>query len=306
MNNNTRTLQLKLYLAVLAGLALISAVGYHFVLQYNLQLVALLYVGLLYMPTPLYALIIASKLSKTPLRLSQYGTLSALRPRQAIEVITVFMSWVVVFFGLSSILSVYMPAMSGGFTSNTTEVRANIAKVAGDAAAASANLPDNIWVMVIMMFLSAIVAGLTINLLFALGEEYGWRGYIAHSIQGSGIYRHSIVGLLWGVWHLPLIVQGYNYGTAYWLSGSLVFMLFAVSFGYVFGVLYEKYHSVILAGALHGMFNGLAGIFVIVVNNYNPVLNGPVGVVSAVSMLIVAAIYYGLNRHAIVRAASVS
>jgi uncharacterized protein len=52
-----------------------------------------------------------------------------------------------------------------------------------------------------------------IALIFAVGEELGWRGYLQGLlIQRLGLSKGIIcLGLLWSVWHLPLLLAGYKY-----------------------------------------------------------------------------------------------
>ena len=52
-----------------------------------------------------------------------------------------------------------------------------------------------------------ITTGLAIGTLFALGEESGWRGYMLPRLLGVGTMPAMLlVGLLHGVWHLPLML----------------------------------------------------------------------------------------------------
>lgn len=49
------------------------------------------------------------------------------------------------------------------------------------------------------------------------GEEYGWRAYMNQKMEPLlGTVGTVIVGgILWGVWHAPLTVEGHNFGTEY-------------------------------------------------------------------------------------------
>ena len=66
-----------------------------------------------------------------------------------------------------------------------------------------------------LLFLSigqVLMAGPTINAIVALGEELGWRGLLMHELKSLGFWRSSFaIGFFWGLWHLPMIVNGYNY-----------------------------------------------------------------------------------------------
>lgn len=51
-----------------------------------------------------------------------------------------------------------------------------------------------------------------LNLLPALGEEIGWRGYLMPRLAAhSPALAILLGGVAWGLWHLPLLALGYNY-----------------------------------------------------------------------------------------------
>jgi membrane protease YdiL (CAAX protease family) len=84
-----------------------------------------------------------------------------------------------------------------------------------------------------------LLAGLTvapvINAVFAFGEEFGWRGYLLPRLRPLGQFQAAIVvGVIWGLWHAPVIVQdGYNFPGHPWLGlGGMV--LFTVALSVVF------------------------------------------------------------------------
>ena len=46
----------------------------------------------------------------------------------------------------------------------------------------------------------------------AFGEEVGWRGWLLTSLRPLGTWPALIiVGVIWGLWHAPLILLGYNF-----------------------------------------------------------------------------------------------
>ena len=65
-----------------------------------------------------------------------------------------------------------------------------------------------LWIVLIQGLLS----GITINALFAFGEEVGWRGFLLRQFQQMSFIKASlIIGTIWGIWHAPLILMGHNY-----------------------------------------------------------------------------------------------
>lgn len=60
-----------------------------------------------------------------------------------------------------------------------------------------------------------------ISLVTATGEEIGWRGFMVPALHRIGGFGAAAIvgGLIWGFWHVPLIVGGdYNAGTPAWFA----------------------------------------------------------------------------------------
>ena len=78
----------------------------------------------------------------------------------------------------------------------------------------------------------SIVLGPFINLIFGLGEEVGWRGFLLPRLLHLGKARaYLLLGVIWGLWHAPLILAGFNYpGDP---AGGIVMMcILSVAFGF--------------------------------------------------------------------------
>ena len=65
----------------------------------------------------------------------------------------------------------------------------------------------------------------------AFGEEYGWRGYLQSELFKLGRVRGVLLlGVIWGAWHWPLILMGYNY-PGYPLLGVVLMTLYITGLG---------------------------------------------------------------------------
>ena len=99
------------------------------------------------------------------------------------------------------------------------------------------------------------------SVLFAFGEEIGWRGFLFPELKERfGRTKGRIIGgVLHGIWHFPLIIiAGYEYGRHYIgapVLGPLVFTLFCVATGIIMDHLYERSESIWLPAIFHGMTN---------------------------------------------------
>jgi len=130
------------------------------------------------------------------------------------------------------------------------------------------------------IFFSSLVVGPTINGLFGLGEEIGWRGYLLPKLMPLGKTRAYLwVGIIWGLWHAPLILVGFNY-PGYPLLGIVWFCGVTTALGIYLNELALRNRSTVLAGWMHGAFNGQGyGIWRILFPTVNPLLGGVTGLV---------------------------
>ncbi|WP_081927143.1 CPBP family intramembrane glutamic endopeptidase [Halobellus rufus] len=102
-------------------------------------------------------------------------------------------------------------------------------------------------------------AGVTVNALFALGEEIGWRGYLLWELAPLGFWRASgATGVLWGLWHAPVVLDGYNY-PSFPVVGVAAMTVATVAFSPVYTYVVVRARSALAAGFLHGVFNAAAG-----------------------------------------------
>lgn len=141
-------------------------------------------------------------------------------------------------------------------------------------------LPMPAPMMILLMFvLSTFVAPL-INSIFAFGEEYGWRGFLLPQLLPLGRWQtHLISGVIWGLWHAPLILMGFNYPGFPW-AGILWMCGLTTLLGIIENEWTLRYNSTILAASIHGAFNSQAyGIWRVIVPDAQPLLGGMGGLV---------------------------
>jgi membrane protease YdiL (CAAX protease family) len=84
-------------------------------------------------------------------------------------------------------------------------------------------------------WVAAVVAATILNVVLVPGEEFGWRGFMVPRLIEAEVPSPLVVsGVIWGVWHLPLILWGSLVldGPAPWIS-SAIFMALAIALGYV-------------------------------------------------------------------------
>jgi membrane protease YdiL (CAAX protease family) len=101
------------------------------------------------------------------------------------------------------------------------------------------------------------------GLIGAAGEEIGWRGYmLLRLVDGKVPYAIVLSGLIWGAWHLPLILGGVYADGPNALASAGVFMLGAASLGYIIARLRLATGSIWPPIALHAFWNSIIqGVF---------------------------------------------
>lgn len=153
-------------------------------------------------------------------------------------------------------------------------------------ASSPAELPVPVGLIVLLQLLTVPVAAI-FNGIFALGEEIGWRGWLLPSLRPLGTWPALLIsGAVWGFWHSPLILLGYNFGQPN-LLGVALMIGGCMIFGVLIGWLRLRTGSIWPAVFAHGAFNAAAGFLLLVVaanTSADPVAASPLGWVSWIVM----------------------
>jgi membrane protease YdiL (CAAX protease family) len=133
--------------------------------------------------------------------------------------------------------------------------------------------------VIVFAQLAMIPVGGLFNSLFAFGEELGWRGWLLPALRPLGTWPALILsGVIWGAWHSPVILLGYNFGRTD-LTGVLLMIGGCVAWGILLGWLRLRSASVWPAVIAHGSLNAAAGLVLIVAATQpDMALAGPLGV----------------------------
>ena len=164
----------------------------------------------------------------------------------------------------------------------------------------------------IISVVSAITYAPFVNMLFAVGEEAGWRGTMYPILKEHfGIVKGRLIGgVVWGVWHWPImLLAGYEYGTTYWgapVTGPLLFCVITIAMGILFDFLYEKTNCIWVPALCHGAINAFAGVPTLFLNPAyaDKLLLGPlmIGVISGLPLMLTALILSIQEKNSIMKA----
>ncbi|MFA9380971.1 MAG: CPBP family intramembrane glutamic endopeptidase [Acetanaerobacterium sp.] len=204
-------------------------------------------------------------------------------------------AYLIVFFGPTVLLLLsgvfYFLIFPGKFDPGLTVFK--------EMAASSGNAGLSAYNLLIISILQIIIIGPVANIIPTLGEELGWRGYLLPKLRELFPDRAALVitGVIWGAWHIPVIVMGHNYGTDYvgypWL-GILAMIVFCVAIGVIEGYISIKLESAIPAAMIHSTVNAGAALPIyMTIGGYNPVLGPTIaGLVGGLPFIVLAVILF--------------
>lgn len=134
--------------------------------------------------------------------------------------------------------------------------------------------------------IQGLIAGITINAVAGFGEELGWRGFLQREFASMGFWKSSLlIGFIWGVWHMPIILQGHNY-PEHPVAGVLMMIIWCLLLAPIFSYVRLKAKSVIAAAIIHGSLNATAGLAITVVKGGNDLLIGVTGLAGFIVLVL--------------------
>jgi len=147
----------------------------------------------------------------------------------------------------------------------------------------------------------AIVPQLLLTALLATpvlwGEEFGWRGYLQMRLfRGRPIAAAVATGLIWGIWHYPLTLRGYNYPD-FPVLGSLLFLPFTVMLSYIFGWIYARSGSIWSTSLAHAATNSVGSLaFLWLAGAAGPTIVSYAGLLAMLPLAIVCLAMFWLDN----------
>jgi uncharacterized protein len=112
-----------------------------------------------------------------------------------------------------------------------------------------------------ILALNTVLIGPFLGLIIAFGEEYGWRGYLQTELTRLGRVRGVfLLGVIWGIWHWPVIWMGYNY-PGQPILGSIAMVFVCIILAYFLAYAVFKSNGIWTAAYLHALSNQALSFF---------------------------------------------
>jgi len=151
-------------------------------------------------------------------------------------------------------------------------------------------IPSSLYIpAIIVLFVLVTVIGVPLSgIAGVFGEEYGWRGFLQSELIKLGNLKGVLlVGLIWGIWHFPVILRGVHTYPAS-LLGLILGTVFFVLWGIIQGYAVLKTGSIWVAAFMHGLVNSVYGFLLsYVVKPENKVFSFGIGIYGLICLLIV-------------------
>lgn len=196
---------------------------------------------------------------------------------------------VLILFGAAVYFLIFPSHFDGSMSTMISATKEQLTSL-GQAVPSDAQLKT----LLIVQLVSSIFIAPVVNFIPCLGEELGWRGYLLPNLleKNSPLKATLISGVIWGVWHAPMIAMGHNYGLAYIFApwgGILAMVIFCVAVGSLLSYITIKSKSCIPATICHAMINGFSAVGVIFSATKNPNLfvgPAPIGIIGGIGFII--------------------
>ncbi len=148
---------------------------------------------------------------------------------------------------------------------------------------------ESLWRFEIIQLIYAISLGPVSHGLTTIGEELGWRDFLLPRLIRAGLGQWTalcVTGIIWGMWHIPLILLGLEY-VAHPYLGIPMFIVFAVLVGTILGWLQLASGSVWVPTFAHASLNIVQQTAFVFIVPENPLVGGSLG--SIIGWLILVA-----------------
>jgi len=257
--------------------------------------------ALLYMPLPIVAgLIVEKRAGKGYLLGVEKRTILRNIGRVALvsfsAAIAIYLANLVVTLLLGNVIGI--PGVGRLVATQAQMIAAITQSLPGAAAQMNTAGAPPVALLYVLGPLVGIMAGFTINGLFAFGEEYGWRGVLMDELRPLGAFKANLLtGVMWGLWHAPVILLGFNYGTER-LWGILMMCAVMTPLSFILWRAREFSRSVVAPAIIHGAFNGFAGFFLFLVLGRSTLVAVPVGIAGALALSVIAAVMWRVFKPA--------
>ena len=139
--------------------------------------------------------------------------------------------------------------------------------------------------------------------IFALGEELGWRGLLFPELNKNFSFLKAAIisSLIWGVWHLPaMLMDNYGAGDTPFAFRFIMFLFLIIFTGIMMSWIWMKSRSVLAVAIFHASHNVVIQMFfdrITLNKEYTNYFKGEFGIALVVSAFIFMFLLLKFGNH---------
>jgi len=160
------------------------------------------------------------------------------------------------------------------------------------------HIPENPLIRFAAVYLSsvlfALIAGSTYNMIFSLGSEVAWRGFLNRRIRWGCPMKNIVIGAVWATWWLPVMI--FN-GVAR-SSIAIAYVTF-ISLSFLLDSIFRDTRSLLVTSAVRGVV--VSSSCACLVEGGSPSFNGASGLAGMASLIVIALCMYIYRRFVVCR-----
>jgi len=109
-----------------------------------------------------------------------------------------------------------------------------------------------------------LIIGYPLTAFLIMGEEVGWRGYLQEKVMNTiGTFKGIfLLGFVWGIWHMPIALQGFNFPNHPYIEAFITYPLIGVALSLIIVYLGFNRHSIFIGVLLHTSNNHFGSILI--------------------------------------------
>lgn len=132
-------------------------------------------------------------------------------------------------------------------------------------------LPLSMSTLLAIALVQGVVEAPVLNMVFTVGEELGWRGLLRDELSVLPRWQLiGITGVVWGLWHAPVVLLGYDYAGMPPAVGLLCMVVFTTLTAALLEWLRTKGTSIWPTTLAHGAINGVSSLVLILAPVVHP------------------------------------
>lgn len=150
-------------------------------------------------------------------------------------------------------------------------------------------MPQELWIIIVMVLVLAFFFGPTFNLLFTFGEELAMRGLLMKETRSLGFLGSNfLIGSFWAIWYLPSLLQSPEMASSVSVWAALAILIsYFVSMSFPLSYLAWKSNTVWAPAIFRGVFSLVGMVTIFFIWGENPLIGSVSGIAGTLVFMLI-------------------